>query len=237
VGTRPLVNLRGRAIIAIMQIRWGRYSLVLLMPFFISFCSSPARGIIVFCAGDSLTAAAYPHFLQRMFNREGIRCRVLNFGRNGFSSGEYRRFLEESGERLKKERPDYILLQLGTNDVRVDGDHAPTEAFTANMEAILEMFRAFRDRAGNPSRVLLGTILPIPENTPLPFSPESARRVAAEINPAIRALAAARGLPLVDNHALFTDRPGLLPGVHPSREGYLRIAENWFGALKPLIKR
>jgi lysophospholipase L1-like esterase len=220
-----------------MQLRLGRHSLVLLMPFFISFCSSPPRGVIVLCAGDSITAAAYPHFLQRMFNREGIRSRVINFGRSGYSSGEYRRFLEESGERLKKERPGYILLQLGTNDVRVDGDHASTEEFAANMKAILEMFRDFRDRAGNPSRVLLATILPIPEDTPLPFTPESSRRVAAEINPAIRALAAAGGIPLVDNHALFANRPELLPVVHPSREGYVRIAENWFRALKPLISR
>jgi lysophospholipase L1-like esterase len=220
-----------------MQIRLGRHSLVLLMPFFISFCSSPARGLIVLCAGDSITAAAYPHFLQRMFNRDGIRCRVLNYGRSGFSSGEYRRFLEESGDRLKKERPDCILLQLGTNDIRVDGDHASTEAFTANMEALVGMFRTFRDRDGNPSRVLLATILPVPEDTPLPFSPESSRRVASEINPAIKALAKAHGLALVDNYVLFAGRPELLPGVHPSREGYLRIAENWFGALKSLMGR
>ena len=222
---------------AAVQIRLGRHSLVLLMPFFISFCSSPARGIIVLCAGDSITAAAYPHFLQSMCIREGIRCRGLNYGRSGVSSGEYRRFLEKSGERLKQERPDCILLQLGTNDVRVDGDHAATDEFVANMEALLGIFRGFRDRAGHPSRVLLATIPPIPEDTPLPFSPESSRRVAAEINPAIRAIAAAHGLPLVDNYAQFAGRPELLPGVHPSREGYLRIAESWFGVLKPLIKR
>jgi len=207
------------------------------MPFFISVCSSPGRGIIVLCAGDSITAAAYPHFLQRMFNREGVRCRVLNFGRSGFSSGEYRRFLETDGGRLKNERPDFILLQLGTNDVRIDGDHASTPEFEANMGSVLDLLREFRDRAGNPSRIVLGTIPPVPEGAPLPFSPESSRRVEAEINPAIRALAAARGLPVVDNHALFVGRPDLLPGIHPTADGYRRLAENWFAALKPLVER
>ena len=206
------------------------------MPFFISFCSAPSRGVIILCAGDSITAEAYPHFLQQLLNREGIRARVLNFGRSGNASGEYRRFLEENGARLRRERPDFILLQLGTNDVRVDGDHADMDAFAANMSAILGMFGAFTDRAGRPSRVLLATILPVPENTPLPFSPESSRRVTAEINPAIRALSAKTGIPLVDNHALFADKPDLLPGVHPSRDGYRLLAANWLAALKPLLK-
>jgi lysophospholipase L1-like esterase len=207
------------------------------MPFFISFCSSPPRGYIVLCAGDSITAEAYPHFLQLLFNREGIRARVLNFGRSGNASGEYRRFLEENAERLKKERPEFILLQLGTNDVRVDGDHSRTDEFAANMKSIFGIFRAFSDRAGQPSRLLVATIPPIPEKTPLPFSPESSRRVAAEINPAIRALAAEAGIALVDNYALFADRPDFLAGVHPTREGYRRLAENWFAALRPFLKR
>jgi lysophospholipase L1-like esterase len=232
-----LPDPRGRRYNTAVQIRLGRHSLVLLMPFFISFCSSPPRGIIVLCAGDSITAEAYPHFLQQLLNRERIRAKVLNFGRSGYASGEYRRFLEENGERLKKERPDFILLQLGTNDVRVDGDHADTDAFAANMKAILAMLGSFTDRTGRPGRILLATIPPVPENTPLPFSPESSRRVTEEINPAIRALAAETGIPLVDNHALFAGRPDLLPGVHPVRDGYRLLAANWLAALKPLLKR
>jgi lysophospholipase L1-like esterase len=207
------------------------------MPFFFSFCSSPSRGVIILCAGDSLTAEAYPHFLQQLLNKEGIRAKVLNFGRSGSASGEYRRFLEENGAQLIKERPDFILLQLGTNDVRVDGDHADTDAFAANMKAILTMFGAFTDRTGRPSQAILATIPPVPGNTPLPFSPESSRRVMAEINPAIRALSAAAGIPLVDNQALFAGRQDLLPGVHPSRDGYRLLAANWLAALRPLLKR
>jgi lysophospholipase L1-like esterase len=215
-----------------MHLRIGRVSIVWLLPFFFSVCSSPPPGFIILCAGDSITAQAYPHFLQRLFVRDGLRARVLNYGRSGFTSGEYRAFLENELERMSRERPDAILLQLGTNDVRVDGDRTSAADFSANMRAIVSAFRGFRNRSGRPSTVMLATIPPVPPSPPFPFSDESIRRVEEEINPALRSLAVEEGLPLVDNHALFAERPDLLPGIHPSREGYEALAESWYGALR-----
>jgi len=218
-----------------MHIRFGRLSVVLLLPFFVSVCTSPPRGFIILCAGDSITAKAYPHFLQRLFARDGIRARVLNYGRSGFTSAEYRSFLAGNLERLSREHPDAVLLQLGTNDVRVDGDRVETADFAANMRAIADAFRSFRNRSGRPPLLMLATVPPIPAASPFPFSAESVRRVEEEINPAVRALASAEGLPLVDNHALFLSRPELLPGIHPSREGYRALAERWYEALRPRL--
>jgi len=220
-----------------MQIRVGRTSLLLLLPFFISVCASSPRGVIVLCAGDSLTAEAYPHFLQQLLNKAGIRAKVLNYGRSGNTSGEYLRFLENNKERLAAERPDFVLLQLGTNDVRVDVDHTPADVFKSNMKKIVTIFRGFSGRTGTPPRIFLATILPVPETTPLPFTAESAKRVESEINPAVRAIAEEEGLPLVDNHRLFLDRPNLLPGVHPVRDGYRLMAANWSAALQPYLSR
>jgi len=218
-----------------MVIRIGRYSILLLLPFVISACSSSPRGVIVLCAGDSLTAEAYPHLLQQILNRTGVRAKVLNYGRSGNTSGEYLRFLEENLLRLKAEQPDFILLQLGTNDIRTDADYAPTDVFVSRMKKITDHFRGFKNRAGKPSRILLGLIPPVPETVPLPFTPASSRRIEAEINPALRALAEEQGLVLVDNHAVFTARPELLPGVHPNRDGYRLLAENWLSALRPFL--
>jgi lysophospholipase L1-like esterase len=218
-----------------MHLRFGRISVVLLMPVFVSVCASPPRGFIILCAGDSITAEAYPHFLQRLFARDGVRARVLNYGRSGFTSGEYRAFLEKNLDRLAREHPDAVLLQLGTNDVRVDGDRTPTADFVANMKAITAAFKGFRTRSGRPAVLLLATIPPVPRDTPLPFSDESVRRVEEDINPAVRALAAEESLPLVDNHGLFLSRPELLPGVHPSREGYQALAASWYGSLRPRL--
>jgi lysophospholipase L1-like esterase len=218
-----------------MHLRIGRVSIVWLLPFFFSVCSSPPRGFIILCAGDSITAQAYPHFLQRLFARDGIRARVLNYGRSGFTSGEYRAFLERDIGRMGGERPDAVLLQLGTNDVRADGDRISAADFSANMRAIVSAFLGFRSRTGRPSVVMLATIPPVPPGTPFPFSDESVRRVEEEINPALRSLAGEEGLPLVDIHALFAARPNLLAGIHPSREGYEALAESWYDALRPRL--
>jgi len=220
-----------------MQIRLGKHSLLLLMPFVISFCSTSPKGVIVFCAGDSITAEAYPHFLQRIFNSQGRKARVLNYGRNGHTSGEYLRFLENHRARLEAERPDFILLELGTNDVRTDVDFTSTAVFTSNMKKIIEIFRGFRSRAGKTPVIFLATIPPVPEGTPFPFTPESAVRVETEINPAIKSISQEEGIPLVDHHALFLKEPELLRGVHPSPEGYRRLARHWFESLQPFLSK
>jgi lysophospholipase L1-like esterase len=207
------------------------------MPFFISACTSPPAGIIIFCAGDSITAEAYPHFLRQILNQQGIKARVLNYGRNGNTSGEYLRFLEGNVERLKEERPDIILLELGTNDVRVDADNTPADVFKDNLKKIISVFRTFQSRSGRAPKIFLATIPPIPPGIPFPFGPDSVRRVFEEINPAIRAICEEENILSVDNYSIFLNEPSLLPDVHPSREGYRRLAENWYAALKPLIKQ
>jgi len=131
--------------------------------------------------------------------------------------------------------PDFVLLQLGTNDVRVDGDHTPADTFADNMRKIIGLFRGFTDRRGESARILLATIPPLPERYSFPFGPESAGRVVREINPLIRKIAAEEQLALVDNYGLFLRSPELLPGVHPSSEGYRLLAGNWYDALKPLL--
>jgi lysophospholipase L1-like esterase len=205
------------------------------MPLFVSVCVAPPRGVIILCAGDSITAGGYPHYLQRLLSADGIRARVLNRGRSGNRSGEYLSYLGHDREALLGLKPDFILLQLGTNDVRTDLDHTSTEQFAANMRRILGILGDFRNRDGNPSRILLAAIPPIPEGTTYPFDRDSLRRATEEINPAIRDLAREARIPFVDNHALFLGRPDLLPGVHPSREGYKELARSWYRTLKPLL--
>jgi len=219
-----------------MQIQVGRISVVLLLPFFVSVCVAPPRGVIVLCAGDSITAGGYPHFLQRLLNADGIRARVHNYGRPGNRSGEFLGFLRGNRDALAALRPDLILLQLGTNDVRTDLDKTPTDVFVRNMEDILAVFKSFRDRRGRPSRILMATIPPVPGNSAAyPFDAGSVRRVVEEINPALCALGLEEHVAVVDNYALFVGRPDLLPEVHPSADGYKALARNWHAALKPYI--
>ncbi|MFC2164429.1 SGNH/GDSL hydrolase family protein [Acidobacteriota bacterium] len=198
-------------------------------------CSSSPPGLIILCAGDSITAAEYPRYLQRSLRGDGIRVQVLNYGRDGNTSGEYLDFLKVNVATLTADHPHFVLLQLGTNDVREDGDKTSAGQFEANMTEIIHIFAQFKTRSGKATRIVLATIPPIPEGTSFPFSRESRQRVISEINPRIYKLAKNNGLALVDNHYLFSRHPHLLPDVHPSKEGYRELAKNWYQAIKPMI--
>jgi len=198
-------------------------------------CGSAPQGVIIFCAGDSLTELGYAPYLRKIMRREGYRAKVLNHGRSGNATGEYLRFLLEEKDKLRAERPDIVLIQLGTNDVRLDTDRTSTADFKRNLEEIISIVEDFRTRNGHKPRILLATIPPVPAGVAFPFGPESSKRVIADINPAIRAVAGERSLALVDNFSLFADSPGLLREVHPSAEGYRALALNWFKSLKPLL--
>jgi lysophospholipase L1-like esterase len=201
-----------------------------------SLCSSQPKGFIILCAGDSITAADYPRFLQRQFDRDGILAKVLNYGRSGNTSGEYLVFLEKNKIHISEEHPDFILIQLGTNDLREDLDYTSTAQFSENMANIIDVFSGFKTRSGKTPRCLIAQIPPIPDNYSFPFSENSQLRAREEINQAIKKIAVARGLVLVDNYSPLLNQPRLLPEVHPSREGYRHIAQNWYDSLTPFLK-
>ncbi len=206
--------------------------LILLMSALGHSCSSPPTGTIILCAGDSITETGYPKFLGRVLKKEGIRAKILNQGKSGYNSKEYLTFLKRNTGIFADDLPDFICLQLGTNDVRTDHDHTSADEFYANMKEIIRHFRGIKTRAGKNPRILVATIPPIPDGTPFPFSHLSTKRVTQEINPLIRKLALEEKLTLVDNFSIFLRSPHLLPDVHPSDQGYQALALNWFAALK-----
>lgn len=189
---------------------------------------------VILCAGDSITAASYPRRLKELLERDGQRVQVINAGVKGDSTAEYLRFLERS-RIVERSEPRWVLLQLGTNDLRIDSHATTTPQFRKNLEAILDRIERQRNRDGSAPRVLLATIPPIPVEVRWHFDAASRARVEAEINPAIRAIARNRGLALADHHALFASRPELLPDVHPSEEGYRELAAAWHRVLLPLL--
>jgi hypothetical protein len=104
---------------------------------------------VILCAGDSITAAGYPGHLQELLERDGIRVQVVNAGIRGDSTAEYLRYLEKS-RIVELTNPDWVLLQLGTNDLRIDGHATTTERFRSNLESILDRMERHRDRAASP---------------------------------------------------------------------------------------
>lgn len=189
---------------------------------------------VILCAGDSITAASYPGHLQELLARDGLQVQVINAGVKGDNTAEYIRYLEKS-RIVERTDPSWILLQLGTNDLRIDNHATTTEQFRTNLESILERMGRHRNQDGSSPRIILATIPPIPVEIRWRFNAGSRTRVETEINPAIRDMARRRGLVLADNHALFAGRPDLLPEIHPSEEGYRVLAEAWHRILAPLL--
>jgi len=190
---------------------------------------------VVLCLGDSITAGEYPTFLQDLLDEAKVRARVYNCGMPGYTSGAYLEFLRSFGL-FRAVRPDFVLLQLGTNDARTDFAHTETTKFRRNMTEIVRLLRE-ELYPGRPPQVLISTVPPILPG-PAVFTEESARRIAREINPAVRDIAEKLGLGLVDNYRLFEPHPDwLADGVHPTEEGYRAMAKNWFDALSGAMSK
>jgi lysophospholipase L1-like esterase len=189
---------------------------------------------VILCAGDSITAASYPKRLKDLLVRDGFPVQVINAGIKGDNTAEYIGFLEKS-QIIERTNPDWVILQLGTNDLRIDNHATTTEQFRKNIESILDRIGRHRNRDNSVPVVILATIPPIPVEIRWRFNAGSRARVEAEINPAIRAIARRRGLVLADIHAIFAARPELLPEIHPNEEGYRALAEAWHRILAPLV--
>ncbi|MFQ6082899.1 MAG: SGNH/GDSL hydrolase family protein [Candidatus Aminicenantia bacterium] len=212
-----------------------KYLLLFLAGLLFSFCKPGKPLIVVLCVGDSITDSSYPDYLEDILISQGIKVRVWNYGRNGNTSGEYLKFLRLNKDWLKEKHPNFILLQLGTNDVRIDTDFTPADKFYQNMKEIIKIFREFEDPNRKKSKILIATILPVPNNVGFPFSEKSRERVRNEINPLIKKIAEEENLPLVDNYSIFIKNPEYLPGIHPSEEGYRTLAESWYQKLEEMI--
>jgi lysophospholipase L1-like esterase len=201
--------------------------------------SSPHRPPVILCLGDSMTEGGYggyPVHLRRLVKTKFPRVRVYAAARPGHNTREYAAFLRNS-DVLRKYRPDIVLLMLGTNDARTDGDKSSLNEFRQEMNRIVDMIRAGGvGKYRGPGAIFIATLPPI-FSIDLPnFSEESRRRIVGEINPAIRRLARERNLNLVDVERLFRENRDLLPGIHPSAAGFRRMAETFFAAIRPDLR-
>ncbi|MCK4761509.1 MAG: SGNH/GDSL hydrolase family protein [Candidatus Aminicenantes bacterium] len=192
----------------------------------------------VLCMGDSLTESSYGQYtrnLKRLFKAGGFKVNVYPAARPGNTSGQYLEYLRKSNI-LAKINPHILVLMLGSNDVRIDGDNTPLPRFEKNMREIIKIIKSSKNPATSKKIVFIATIPPI-FNCDLPtFDETSQRRVKEEIVPAVKKLAKEEELYLIDVFDFFRDKPGLLPGIHPTKEGYRALAEFIFKEIRPFVK-
>ena len=191
--------------------------------------------IRVACIGDSITWGftivnrrknSYPSVLKELL---GPGYEVRNFGYNDASA----RFDADTPYVTKKVyrdslawNPDIVLLMLGTNDTK--HRNWDPDIFRRDYTKLVESYRAL------PSKPRVILIAPIQVFQPLhiPALGLYSETMENGVRPAIREIAAAAGLQLIDLVNLFTDSKYLMDGVHPQSAGARMLAEAVYSAVK-----
>ena len=183
----------------------------------------PRPALVAF--GDSLTAGygidlgeAWPARLQERLDAEGFAYRVVNAGVSGeTTSGGLRRlpFVLD-----RNPNAAVVVIALGGND-GLRG--VPVHVMMDNLEAMI------REAEGRGLQVLLAGV---------PAPPELGRDYEDGFAETFRDVAGATGAPLLPS--LLEGVAGVAElnqrdGIHPNAEGALRLADNAFAALKPLL--
>jgi lysophospholipase L1-like esterase len=170
---------------------------------------------------------SYPAVLQTLLNARYTSAPpvVLNRGLGGERTDDApARFAQV----LASDHPQVVLLQDGQNDVV---QHRTAAEIAASLRGLIHQARA------SGALVLLGTVLPQKTS---PCRDYLAPADVPPANDAIRQMAAAEQVPLIDTYSAFGASPGDLisvDGLHPSASGYERFAETYFSAIRQLLER
>jgi lysophospholipase L1-like esterase/nitroreductase len=204
-----------------------------------------AEPIVVACVGDSITyghgasdrgSKSYPAQLQALL---GEGWDVRNFGRNACTAlDEGKEFNGQGGKgyrkapefpKAKDAKPDVVLFMLGTNDSKPVNWGEDGADVKRDYAKLVDDFLAL-----DPAPVVVVGVSPFVKKDSFWIREKI---VGGELAPWQRALAAERGLPLVDAYeatkaAAETSYIG--DGVHPNDVGYGVIAAAFAAKLREL---
>lgn len=191
--------------------------------------------IRVACVGDSITWGftivnrrknSYPSVLQGLLEAD---YEVRNFGYNDASA----RFDADTPYVSKKAyrdslewNPDIVLLMLGSNDTK--RRNWDPDIFRRDYSKMVESYLALT----SSPRVILIAPIRIFQPLNIPVLGLYSETMESGVRPAIREIAAAKGLELVDLADLFTDSKNLMDGVHPQATGARMLAEAIYSKVK-----
>lgn len=188
--------------------------------------SSPDPRPVVLFVGDSLTAGlgvdpseAFPARVQEKIDAAGLGFRVVNAGVSGeTSAGALRRM-----DWLLRQKVAVLVLETGANDGLRGQDPRATRA---NIQAILDRAR----RQDPPPKLVLVAMEALPN-----YGQDYRRRFRALYHDLARKNEVVLVPFLLDGVAGV---PGLnqADGIHPTAEGYRRVAENVWKVLEPVLR-
>lgn len=174
----------------------------------------------------------YPEKLQQILS-DRYRTQapaVSNHGNPGEAASDpatLRRFMALTSSR----RYSVVLLMEGTNDLYDRDDRIVPHAIDG-LRAMI------RDAKGKGIRPYLATIPPMNPAACVPVCRGLPWSLVSGYNDSVRALATSEGVTLVDVYQGFEGNLGLLgpDGLHPSAEGYTKIADLFFAAIKQTLE-
>lgn len=188
--------------------------------------SPDRREATVLLVGTSLTAGlgldpdqAWPALVQTKVDSAGLPFRVVNAGVSGETSAGARRRIDWL---LDQESPRVVLLETGAND-GLRGQSI--DSLEANLDAILERLEALRPR---PVVIVAG----------MEAMPNLGARYVNAFRSLYPRLAREHGaiyLPFLLDGVAGIARFNQADGIHPNAEGSVRIAENVWRVLGPVL--
>lgn len=184
--------------------------------------TSPAPMLLTTSPPDS-----YPFKLQAMLAERYLdqTMVVTNEGKGGRKASEdISRFIDA----LRADHPQAVLLLEGANDLNTYGD----DGIPKVLGAFERMIKEARSRGAD---VFLATL---PPQNPAGHNGHSAGLVP-ELNRGIAATAADEGARLVDLYGQMGTYVGYIgiDGLHPTPEGYTKIAEIWRDAIQAAYEK
>ena len=160
---------------------------------------------LISAVGDSIThgfgATPYTSFLSGMVGKS-----TINNGIDGARSDE---IASRTGNILLSQKPGYLVIMAGTNDI---GDGRTPESVIANLSNMIDTAR------NNQTIPILCTIPPA-------YGPAAGRDGAFQIlNSQIRSLGSSKGVRVADVYPTISEAQMQEDGIHPTTEGQQNIA-------------
>jgi acyl-CoA thioesterase-1 len=181
---------------------------------------------VVLFVGTSLTAGygvdpddAFPALIQRKIDAAGLRYRVVNAGVSGETSAGARRRIGW----LMRQRVAVLVLETGANDGLRGQDPHETRK---NIQAVFDEAR----RQKPPPRLVLVAMEALPN-----YGDDYRRRFRA-IYPELARSNGAALVPFLLDGVAGDPRLNQPDGIHPTAEGHVRVAENVWKLLEPILQ-